>query len=190
MDKVGLQGISKRNQANPIGLTGSNQRANSVNLLMSEPKLQKRWIILPLALMALIGIMSSGVIFDGEFTQVVGSWLPIENGVERFRAFWEVWWWVFVKGFHVLEFVLLTWLLHSGIHKALKQPFEKSLRLAIAAAVIFAFFDEYHQFYIPGRGARITDFLTDCLGIAITSLWLQLKAFKPSPSLQTNKTSP
>ena len=143
-----------------------------------------RRLLVPLAAMAIIYAMSSGVIFAGEFTQTVGSWLPMENGVERFRTFWSQWWWLFTKGFHVLEFGALTWLLFSGFQKALKLPFEQSLRLAALVALLFAGLDEYHQHFVPGRGGRLTDVIIDALGITLASFFIQRyqnRTVNPSP---------
>ena len=141
--------------------------------------LKKWWIWLPVVWMLLIFCFSSGVIFAGDFTQTVGSWLPIENGVEKFRTFWFSSWWVWTKGFHVLEFALLTWLAFHGALKGLKWPFKKSLLTAVLAAFFYACFDEWHQTFVPGRGGLVSDVLIDCLGITLSTIAILVKTRRP-----------
>ncbi len=139
------------------------------------PKRRLPWWIAPVVAILLIFCFSSGVIFEGEFTQTVGTWIPIPDGEAKFRAFWKQTWWFWTKGFHVLEFAVLTWLAHTALHNGAKHPFKKSLLLAALIALTYACLDEYHQTYIPGRGGRPEDVLIDCMGITAACITNTLK---------------
>jgi VanZ family protein len=80
---------------------------------------------------------------------------------------WESIWWVFVKGYHVLEFMILTLLLVSAF-----KVFKKSPWLAALVSVFYAATDEWHQTFVPHRGGHISDVLIDSLGIALAMLIL------------------
>ena len=91
---------------------------------------------------------------------------------------WESYWWVFVKGYHVLEYTILTLLLIVAFPLLKRNPL-----LAALVAVAYAASDEWHQTFVPHRGGHISDVLIDSLGvvIALAIFWLtnwkkQLKA--------------
>ena len=67
-----------------------------------------------------------------------------------------------MKGYHVLEYTILTWLLIAAF-SALKQ---KPL-LAALIAIAYAATDEWHQTFVPHRGGHITDVLIDSIGVII-----------------------
>lgn len=75
---------------------------------------------------------------------------------------WESFWWVFVKGYHVLEYTILTWLLIAAFSIFKRKPW-----LAGPGAVTYAATDEWHQTFVPHRGGHITDVLIDSLGVVI-----------------------
>lgn len=46
------------------------------------------------------------------------------------------------------------------------------MSLSALGALLYGVSDEWHQSFIPYRGAKITDVLIDGIGIVIMSLWL------------------
>lgn len=111
--------------------------------------------------------MSQTWVSATSFKRVVGGAIPAKHGAEWFERFWSHFWWVFVKGFHVGEFFVLTLL----IQRALGDVGGLKRRLGVAAMVActFAIFDEWHQHFIAYRGGRWTDVLIDWGGVAAAS---------------------
>lgn len=109
--------------------------------------------------LTVITVTSSTVIQSRAFTHAVATKSPIHLSESRFASFWNQWWWVFVKGYHVLEFALLAIL----IERALPRRYLTVLMLTLMAAAL----DEYHQTFVPARGGRITDWLIDGVGALI-----------------------
>ncbi len=72
---------------------------------------------------------------------------------------------IFKKSAHVGEYAIFTFLLF----RALRRPFPDA---AFLIALFYAFTDETHQFFTPGRGAKLTDVLIDSLGITLMSYYL------------------
>ncbi len=75
---------------------------------------------------------------------------------------WESFWWVFVKGYHVLEYTVLTILLLVAFEFFRRKP-----AWATAVAIGYAATDEWHQTFVPHRGGHISDVLIDSLGVVI-----------------------
>jgi VanZ family protein len=66
------------------------------------------------------------------------------------------------KGAHVCEYLLLYILLSRAAHKRI------GLNGAFLLALLYAFTDETHQLFVPGRGGKISDVLMfDLAGITI-----------------------
>jgi VanZ family protein len=66
---------------------------------------------------------------------------------------------------HFLEYLVLSVLLY----RALRSPMRSRLETAGAAVVIaglYAIADEFHQYFVPGRTAAVTDCLIDVSGAA------------------------
>jgi len=64
-----------------------------------------------------------------------------------------------VKGFHVLEFALLTYLLLRAT--------SGKLVAAGFIAVAIAFVDEFHQTFVPARGGHLSDVAIDSIGVLL-----------------------
>ena len=75
---------------------------------------------------------------------------------------WESFWWVFVKGYHVLEYTILTLLLIGAF-----ASFKKNPLIAGFASLAYAATDEWHQTFVPHRGGHVSDVMIDSLGITI-----------------------
>lgn len=58
-------------------------------------------------------------------------------------------------------FVCLTFLFYRGEHPYLR------MLVGVGVCVAYAFLDEFHQMFVPGRGASLNDVGLDCFGIAI-----------------------
>ena len=67
-----------------------------------------------------------------------------------------------VAGYFVLTLLLLRALRRSGVAAAVP--------VAVAAAFAYAVSDEWHQSFVPGRGATPNDVAIDGIGIALAAL--------------------
>lgn len=112
----------------------------------------------PLLWAAVIFITSSTVIGTRQFAKGLTTTVLPTVTEDGFLNWWHTWWWVFVKGYHSLEFAILTLLLFRA---------KVSIPVSAILALLYACTDEFHQTYIPGRGGRVTDVLIDSIGIAI-----------------------
>jgi hypothetical protein len=113
--------------------------------------------------------MSSTVIGPRQFVRSVSKHSPVTISESSFAGFWQDWWWLFVKGFHVLEFALLGFLLLRAMPK---HPLA-----ALAIATGFAIVDELHQTLVPARGGRLSDVVIDLVGVLLGWLvwWILTK---------------
>lgn len=72
------------------------------------------------------------------------------------------------KGAHVFEYLVLSLLAFNAFRLA--YPKERSgfrVSLAIALSLLYAFSDETHQLFVPGREGKLTDVGIDLIGIVI-----------------------
>ena len=84
---------------------------------------------------------------------------------------------------HFAEYLILSVLLY----RALDVERRWSLRAAVLALVLaglYAGSDELHQWFVPGRGARLNDWLIDVSGAAAGQGLLAVRAqrFRPRPA--------
>jgi VanZ family protein len=80
------------------------------------------------------------------------------------------------KVLHAIEYAILGFLLIRALDFSNKDKTVLMLRiLATTAAVFYAFTDELHQYFVPGRYMEITDFLSDSVGAYIGQLFFKLK---------------
>jgi VanZ family protein len=75
---------------------------------------------------------------------------------------WQVVWWIFVKGYHVLEYTVLTLLLIAAFPVLRRYPLG-----AAGIAIAYACTDEFHQTFVPHRGGHVSDVIIDSLGVVI-----------------------
>lgn len=80
-------------------------------------------------------------------------------------AFWDVF---LRKLAHSLEFGILSFLIFRAL-KGNNLEFKKALILSFFIAVAYAFSDEFHQYFVAERQAKLTDVGIDSLGIALIS---------------------
>lgn len=70
------------------------------------------------------------------------------------------------KGAHVFEYMVLLFLFVRFMVSLLpREPFWKTLSISLASTFLFAVSDELHQFFVPYRGAKITDVGIDGIGM-------------------------
>jgi VanZ family protein len=88
----------------------------------------------------------------------------------EFNSFWREWWWLFVKGYHVLEFAILCGLLIWCLKPPLGSA--RAVIWAVLIAFLYACSDEWHQTFVRDRGGRWTDVAIDMIGItAVVGAW-------------------
>jgi VanZ family protein len=78
------------------------------------------------------------------------------------------------KASHISEYTILT-----GLFWALYQPSSRALTFAALSSICYAMTDEFHQSFVPGRGASPIDVLIDSSGIGIAILLLLLFIRRP-----------
>ncbi len=88
-------------------------------------------------------------------------------------GFWDL---LVKKGGHMLGYALLA----LAYRHALGEGNE---RLAWGLAVLYACTDEFHQRFVPGRGASLWDVGVDAMGAALALGWLtrRIPVRNPSP---------
>ncbi|MGQ9630409.1 MAG: VanZ family protein [bacterium] len=79
------------------------------------------------------------------------------------------------KILHAVEYGGLSFLLLRAFRGAgMNLPFLKGLSLAI----LYALGDEFHQHFVPGRNANISDFLADSVGAALGGVAFAVASFR------------
>ena len=71
-----------------------------------------RWRNWTLLWAGVIVATSCTVVQSKAFVRAVSTGTPVAISERGFQRFWSSWWWVFVKGYHVMEFALLTYLIY------------------------------------------------------------------------------
>ncbi len=64
---------------------------------------------------------------------------------------------------HISEYFVLVLLSINYFKECLK----KHIGISIIFSILYACSDEFHQLFVSGRGASITDVFIDCIGIII-----------------------
>jgi len=78
------------------------------------------------------------------------------------------------KVYHFLEYAIFSFLLFLAFFKSQRDFFRRNVFLfSSLIGIIYAYSDEFHQRFVPGRLYDLYDFLADCLGIILiqTILW-------------------
>ena len=77
------------------------------------------------------------------------------------------------SGAHFAAFFILGLLVFAFLKKISKLSKYKYI-LTVLISAVYALLDEFHQYFVPGRAAQLSDFMLDCLGaicgMAIISL--------------------
>ncbi|MBI1756299.1 MAG: VanZ family protein [Fimbriimonas ginsengisoli] len=101
---------------------------------------------------------------------------PVGISEASFSTFWRHWWWAFVKGYHVLEYTILTGLVISAL--TCVAGANRRIGIAGGAALLFACSDEWHQTFVRDRGGTASDVAIDSIGIALVVLWFVVAAWR------------
>ena len=84
-----------------------------------------------------------------------------------------VFWDVFLRKLaHASEFGILNFLVFRALWQGEQKSFRSSLIISFAVAIIYAFSDEGHQYFVPGREAKLKDVGIDSLGVVAISFCL------------------
>lgn len=85
------------------------------------------------------------------------------------------------KGAHVIEYMLLMFLaVRFAMVLFPKERLKRIFLLAGAFSVTYGALDELHQFFVPYRGARMSDVLVDVFGVFLMgiSFWFILNMWR------------
>ena len=86
----------------------------------------------------------------------------------------------FARIYHFSVFFLFSFFLFVLI-KGNKKIKPKYILAVLFISIIHAFLDEFHQIFVPGRDANITDILTDTIGVFLAVIiysWASRKKLK------------
>jgi VanZ family protein len=81
----------------------------------------------------------------------------------------------FKKFAHVTVYGILTALLFGAVRTHIRDK-GYALLTALLVAVLYAFSDEWHQTFVPGREGTLRDVTIDGIGAVGMSLWLRGKS--------------
>jgi VanZ family protein len=82
------------------------------------------------------------------------------------------------KILHFIEYSIFSFLLFLAFFTSRKEFFKKNVFLFCSLiGIAYAFSDELHQKFVPGRNCDLFDFLADSLGIIVIQIgiWFYLK---------------
>lgn len=88
------------------------------------------------------------------------------------------------KSAHFLAYAILGGLCFENLSVLDKLSKKKTFFIALLISVLYAISDEIHQYFVPGRSARVFDVMIDsagvCLGICIVIfvLWIARKVME------------
>lgn len=81
------------------------------------------------------------------------------------------------KGAHVIEYAVLMPLSIRFVFALFpRESFRKVLALSGVFSIAYAVSDELHQFFVPYRGAKMTDVMIDGFGILLAGMAVWLAA--------------
>ena len=145
--------------------------------------LRNWWLVLVWA--ALISSFSTGAFTTEHTSRVIVPilhWLLPSASPETLSSIHHV----IRKCGHVTEYFILSWLIMRSL-RAEKKDF--GLRWALVVILIVAAYaglDEFHQSFVPGRGAAVSDVLLDTSGgaaaqlvMALLILWRSVRLKRP-----------
>jgi len=109
-------------------------------------------------------------------------WLPVIlwaglifylSSVPNLNSGLAVFWDVFLRKLaHSGEFGILFLLIFRALKSGEVVGFKKALMWSFAAAILYAFSDEFHQYFVAERQARLRDVAFDGLGIILSGFLL------------------
>lgn len=96
-----------------------------------------------------------------------------DEAMDGFKGFWGAGGYLlFVKGWHVTEFAILT-LLCAFAAKWISRRFDSwTVGASMVFCILFAISDEWHQTFVPDRFGTVTDVFIDVAGVALAGALL------------------
>lgn len=118
----------------------------------------------PIFLRGLSLLIWMGVIFF--FSSLSGSEYPYQVTLSYFME---------RKGAHVIEYAALMFFVARFVMAVFpRETIKRVLSLAAVFSITYGASDELHQFFVPYRGAKISDVLIDGLGALLMGILLWL----------------
>lgn len=126
----------------------------------------------------------------GKWFKFIRYWLPVIlwagaifvlSGTPGLASGMPVFWDVFLRKLaHSFEYLVFSFLLFRALYFGHKFNFKKALFWSFFISIFYAFSDELHQHFVPGRQARLRDVGVDSLGAVLYSssvIFLKIKNF-------------
>ncbi|MBS1708063.1 MAG: VanZ family protein [Armatimonadetes bacterium] len=133
----------------------------------------------PALWVAVIFVTSSTLVTSRQFVKSVATTVPVGITEDNFGAFWRATWFIFVKGYHVLEYLVLFLLFHAAF-RGLTAPKWETRLTTVLLTLTFAALDEFHQQFVPGRGGHLSDVAIDALGVLLGMALVEWRARQAS----------
>ena len=80
---------------------------------------------------------------------------------------------VFKKTAHVTEYAIFYFLIFRAMSNKQQSINKKVFRWSLFLAVLFAFSDEWHQTFVPGREGTLRDVGFDTIGSLLSLTWIK-----------------
>ena len=87
-------------------------------------------------------------------------------------GFWDI---ILRKGAHIFEYGVLTLFLFRAFRSSTLWNKDRISFWSGLCGVLYAFSDEIHQAFVPGRGPALSDVGIDTLGVILALWWLNKK---------------
>ncbi|MBI2624003.1 VanZ family protein [Candidatus Parcubacteria bacterium] len=80
------------------------------------------------------------------------------------------------KAAHAVEFGVLALFVARALRRTERWDAKRALKGALVIAVLYAFSDEFHQAFVPGRSAALRDVGVDALGVMVALAFAYARA--------------
>jgi VanZ family protein len=91
------------------------------------------------------------------------------------------------KVYHFIEYSIFSYLLFLTFYRSKTDLLKRKFFLfSSLIGILYAYSDEFHQRFVPGRFYDLYDFAADCMGIILIQaiLWGYLRLKRPSVKLK------
>lgn len=106
---------------------------------------------------------------------ILSQLLPSDPSASSDHSFLEFLEFLLRKTAHVTEYVILYLTVLFGLSPR-RLPRKKWALTAFVITVLYACTDEFHQYFVPDRAARITDVMIDSIGTSLITLALLISS--------------
>lgn len=90
--------------------------------------------------------------------------------------------WVIRKSAHITEYFIL-FRLAIGVVKEYVFPVQRAILYTLLGCILYAASDEFHQWFIPGRGACVQDVAIDSIGVLLSATLFYIFGKRKSTNL-------